>query len=480
MLVIPIDHRSSKPIYLQITDHVVALARAGQLQPNDRLPPSRVLAEQLQVHRSTIVNAYEELKARGVVESRQGSGSFITGDMYDTAMTRRVEQLPTLPQSFDTEQVMAEMWRLNYTEGLMSLALGLPADELVLIDSFEQSRQHVLRRDGCMALAITEPQGFFPLRRAIARDLARQGILVDADDIVVTSGALEAMSLVTRMLAAPGDNVLTEMPTFFGILSSLRYMGVHLFGFDLADRGPDWSSLERQMRAAPYRPRFVYVTPDYQNPTGIAWDTPERHRFLQWVEDHDIPVIEDATYRDIWFEGPPAPPLRALNPDVLYIGSFSKSLIPGLRIGFVVISGRMRDHLIALKSVTSGSGESLGQRTLAEFLTRGDYAAHIERVTAVYRRRRDAMLHALHRYMPADITWTCPRGGFYIWLAIPPDISATEVFRRALQHNLVIAPSAVFYPHDSTYPDGIRLCYTRYPEDVLIYAIRKLAQIIYP
>lgn len=483
MLLVPIDPRSSRPIYLQITEHVVALARSGQLRANDRLPPSRVLADQLQVHRSTVVNAYEELKARGVIETRQGSGSYVTGNALETALLPR-ETATSLPlsQAFDNEQVVAEIWRLNQVDGYISLALGLPADELILIDSFERARQQVLRRDGALALAIQEPQGFLPLRRAIARDLVRHGILVDADHIVVTCGAQEGVSLVTRALAAHGDEALTEVPTFFGMLSNTRHLGFHLLGFGLTPTGPEWHSLNQQFAAAQRHPRFVYVTPDHHNPTGIHWQLPERHRFLQWADEHDIPVIEDATYRDLRFDGPMLPPLRALDENVLYIGSFSKSLIPGLRIGFVVASGRLRDHLVALKSVTSGSGESLGQRTLAEFLASGSYAAHIERVNTIYRRRRDAVIAALQRYLPNTDTntfhWTCPDGGFYVWLSLPPACAALDVFHHAIQHSLVVAPSSVFYPGTTHHPGGLRLCFSRYPEDVLTYAIRKLAHIL--
>lgn len=476
-LYIPIDPASGRPIYLQIAEHVVALARSGQLQPNDRLPPSRVLADHLQVHRSTVVNAYEELKARGVIESRQGSGSYITGTTQETALVPRVTAHPVLPLSCDNDQVVAQIWRLTQVEGYISLALGLPADELILIDSFERARQQVLRRDGALALAIMEPQGFLPLRRAIARDLARHGILVDADDIVVTNGAQEGVALVTRVLAAPGDEALTEVPTFFGILSNTRHLGFNLIGFGLGANGPDWSSLNQQLAAAQRNPRFVYVTPDYHNPTGMSWSMSERHRFLHWADEHDLPIIEDGTYRDLWFEGVMAPPLRALDENVIYIGSFSKSLIPGLRIGYVVASGRLRDHLVALKSVTSGSCESLGQRTLAEFLAAGHYSAHIERVSGVYRRRRDTMLHALHRFLPEGFRWTSPNGGFYVWLTLPPDLPALEVFHLALQHDLVIAPSSVFYPHTPE-SNGLRLCFARYPEDVLTYAVRKLAHIL--
>jgi GntR family transcriptional regulator/MocR family aminotransferase len=335
----------------------------------------------------------------------------------------------------------------------------------------------VLRRDGAKAGSYEDPQGFYPLRRAIVADLARHGILAEADDIIITWGAQEGVSLIARMLAAPDDWALTETPAFFGTLFNLQHLGINLRGFELSPAGPNWHSLIQQMDSTPTRPRFVYVSPDHENPTGICWSMPERHRFLQFVSEHDFPVIEDATYTDLTYEGPPHLPLRALDPGVLYVSSFSKRLMPGLRIGFIVANGRMRGHIITLKTITSGSGESLSQRTLAEFLTSGDYAAHLERVIPIYRARRNAMLEALDKYFPPEARWTQPSGGFYIWVSLPDAVSMESLFRRALDRGVAIAPSMAFYPY-RPFPNAFRLAFSRYSEDVLTHAVRILADAV--
>jgi GntR family transcriptional regulator/MocR family aminotransferase len=347
-LLVPLDPTSTKPLYLQIADYVTALARHGQLKAGSALPPSQALAAQLQVHRSTVVNAYEELKARGIIESRQGSGSFIADGLVDRSSTPQaaVRPIPTHP-----ETLLAEIWRLSRLEGVVSLALGLPADDLTPLEEFDRIRQRVLRRDGARAVGYEDPQGYYPLRRAIAADLARHGILAEAEDIIITWGAQEGISLVARALAAPGDCALTEVPAFFGSLFNLTHLGIRLLGFDLTPTGPDWPSLAKRLDTACPRPRFVYVGPDHQNPTGAQWSTAERLQFIHFLAARHVPIIEDATYRDLVFEGPPYPPLRALDPGVIYVGSFSKSLMPGLRIGFVVANGRLREHLITLELI---------------------------------------------------------------------------------------------------------------------------------
>jgi DNA-binding transcriptional MocR family regulator len=470
-LMIPLDPTGTKPIYLQIVDYVTALARHGQLKAGDRLPPSRSLALQLQVHRSTVVNAYEELKARGILATRQGSGSYIADGVLDLSPAPRAAAITT---SAHPEELVTEIWRLSRVEGMVSLALGLPADDLTPIEEFDLVRQRVLRRDGAQAVSYEDPQGYYPLRRAIAGDLARHGILAEADDIIITWGAQEGISLVARALAAPGDCALTEVPTFFGSLFNLLHLGIRLFGFELTAAGPDWRSLARQFDTAPARPRFVYVGPDHQNPTGIQWSMADRLHFLQFLAERNVPIIEDGTYRDLTVEGASYLPLRALDPEVIYVGSFSKSLMPGLRIGFVVANGRLRAHLITLKTITSGSGESLGQRALAGFLTSGRYAAHLERVVSSYRARRDAMLHALHTYFPPEVSYTQPMGGFYVWVSLPASMAVELFFHQGLEHGLLVAPAAVFYP-DKPLRNAFRLAFSRYPEDVLVRAIRTLA-----
>ncbi len=484
-MLIPVDTNRPDPIYRQICDHITTLARTGHLPAGTRLPPTRALAEHLRVHRSTIVNAYDELKACGILVSRQGSGSYIAPGLHDDALVHPSTQslvpataTATATAALTSEQIVTELWRLNQVEDSVSLALGIPADDMLMIDAFEQARQQVLRRDGAQALTYGSPHGFAPLRTAIAHDLVRHGIRADPEDILITFGAQEALSLVTRALAAPGDAVLCETPTFFASLHSIAHLGMRLNSVPVTASGLEWNCLTQQHAAAARRPRFLLVTPDYHNPTGMQWSLAERQRLLNWAASNTVPIVEDATYRDLCLSGDVLPPLRALDPEVLYIGSFSKSLMPGLRIGFVVANGRLRDHLLLLKTMTSGSNESLGQRTLAAFLASGAYATHIDRVTGVYRQRRDALLNALAATCPASVQWMRPAGGFYVWLTLPPHISAAHVFQRALAAGVLVAPAAAFSPANVSPPNAIRLCFARYPAEVLTAAVRHLGHML--
>jgi DNA-binding transcriptional MocR family regulator len=473
-LIIPLDINATKPLYLQVADYITDAARNGQLKPGQRLPPSRTLAQQNNVHRSTIINAYQELKARGVLASRQGSGTYIEKGLSENPIA--IYKMPKW-ENPQTDELIADIRRMHWTEGVISLGYGPPSDELMPVEDFDRSRQRVLRRDGKKTANYEHPQGYFPLRQAICADLIKQGIQADPEDIVITAGALEGVSLISRALAAPGDNVLTELPQYFGNWTNFHYLGLNVCGFDMLENGPDWDSLEAQLKDSSHPLRFAFVTADHQNPLGTCWNMSARHRFLKLLNQYDLPVVEDATYRDLTYDEMPHTPLRALDPDVIYIGTFSHSLMPGLRIGFVLCRGRLREHIERLKAISSGPGETLNQRALADFLVTGEYERHLERIKPVYRSRRDALLNAMQSYFPPDLQWTKPTGGFFVWVWLPDEIPVLELFRRILKRGITFAPAHIFYPGPCP-QNAFRLAFSYYPEEILVRGVMEIGRIM--
>jgi DNA-binding transcriptional MocR family regulator len=479
-MLIPIDATLTKPIYLQIADAITRMAMAGQLVPQTRLPSSRQLAETLRVHRSTIVNAYDELRARGVLLGLHGSGSYIAEGLA-TALPGT--QALSEPAHATHDQLLNDIFRLNGTDGMISLALGVPGDDLLPLEAFEQHRMRVIRRQGAHALGFVEPQGFAGLRRAIAQRVAHYGIEATPEDVIITNGGQEALSLAIRALSVPGDAALVEQPAFFGMLRAMRHHGLHSLGFDQGAHGPDWPSLNAQLDTATSHPRFAFVSPDYNNPTGLHWSASERHRFLQAMSEHGVTVLEDATYIELGFDGPSLPPLRALDPGVVFAGTFSKAMFPGLRVGYLIVNAaddlHLREQLVTLKTVASGSGESISQRALAELLSTGDYDAHLERVRRVYRSRRDALIDACARHFPADVSVSTPVGGYYLWVRVPDDRPVLDLYERALKHGYVIQPARTFYPEGSVdVPNAFRISYSTHDTPVLIRAVMMLGRLL--
>lgn len=480
MLMIPVEVENTKPIYLQIADHITQLASSGQLAAGFRLPPSRQMAEQLQVHRSTVVNAYEELKARGVLDAMQGSGSFIAAGLAITP-----SRVPAVvPATDEPEEVVNMLWRVNRADGVISLALGLPADELMPIEMFEAARARALRRDRAAALNYEDPSGYEPLRAAIASELGKHGAVVDPADVIVTIGAQEGFNLTARALATAGDTVLAEAPGFFLYTMSLKRLGYNVLGYGLETDGPEWDSLAGALRRTTVgghnevlaRPRFVMSSPDNQNPTGAHWSMAERHKFVKAMDELELQIIEDATYIDLNYDGQATVPLRALCADVIHIGTFSKSMMPALRIGYIVARGALREQLITLRNIACGSAYGLAQRAMTEILTSGQYEQHLERVRAEYRVRRDALVDALTEYMPPEVTFERPGGGYYVWLNLPDRVPSSLFFKRALERGIAVAPASVFFPMAPT--NSIRLSFARYNADTLRYAAKRLSELV--
>jgi GntR family transcriptional regulator/MocR family aminotransferase len=479
-MLLPIDPTLTKPLYLQIADAVTAMAVSGQLIAQTRLPSTRQLAEDLHVHRSTIVNAYDELRARGVLVGVHGSGSYIAAGLV--VRQTGTQERTAVPRDATLEQRVDELYRLNDVDGVISLALGLPDDALMPIDRFEAFRARVIRREGARLYGEGDPAGDAALRDAIAQDAARAGIQATADDVIVTSGAREALSLSLHALARPGDAVLLETPGWFGTMIALRRLGLQAHGVPVGGITTDAEqmALDTAVAACGQTPRCIIVSPDYQNPTGAQWAAESRHRFLNWASERELAVIDDGTYRETRLDGPSLAPLRAFDPSVLHAGSFSKTLIPGIRFGYLILSreqSRLREHLIALKLTSSGTGDMTSQRALAEFIVSGAYADHLEHTARFYRVRRDAMLDAMARYFPPDVVWTTPSGGFYVWVTLPETRPVMQVFERVLQRGYVIQPAQTFYPEQdwACLPNAFRLCFSRFDERVLTRAVMEIA-----
>ncbi|GIK28898.1 MAG: PLP-dependent aminotransferase family protein [Chloroflexota bacterium] len=481
-MIVPVDVDSTKPLYLQIADHITMLAVGGQLGGGTRLPASRQLAESLQVHRSTVVNAYEELKARGVIDATQGSGSYVVPGLVVSS-----RQAPAImPALREPDDIVRMLWRVNRADGVISLALGLPADELMPIETYEAARSRALRRDRAEALNYEDPSGYEPLRRAIAGHLAKSGAVVDPENVIVTVGAQEALNLTARALATYGDTVLVEAPGFFLYTMNLKRLGYNVLGYRLRPSGPDWASLAGTLCQTTVggacdslpRPRFVLASPDFQNPTGSHWSADDRHRFVDTMQELDLQVIEDATYRDLVYDGAPQMPLLALDDDVIHIGTFSKVMMPALRIGYIVARGALREQLITLRNIACGSAYGLAQRAVTEMLVTGQYDEHVRRIQAEYRVRRDALCAALDEYMPDEVQFEKPMGGFYVWLRLPEQVNAVTLFTEALQRGIAVAPSHVFYP-DGLHENAVRLSFARYNADTLRYAAKRLADLVH-
>ncbi len=298
--------------------------------------------------------------------------------------------------------------------------------------------------------------------------------------MIVTSGVMQGLSLVTATLTHPGETVLVEQPTYLGMLHVLSSYGAHAVGVPVDDGGVQFDALEAAIRQ--HRPRFFYTMPAFQNPTGVCLAPERRAGLLALAEQYDLYLIEDDIYGTLAYDSRPEPALRSLDPDgarIIYLSSLSKVLTPGLRIGYMVVPPHLREAILYRRQAMDLSGPPLLQRAAAHFLHRGRFRPHMERVTPKYRERRDELLRVMAQRMPAFARWTKPHGGFSCWVTIPAGCAPPDLHHRALMHGIAFTPGEAFMVE----PDGqthLRLCFGGLSPELIREAVTILGRLLEP
>ncbi|PIE17242.1 MAG: hypothetical protein CSA66_06320 [Proteobacteria bacterium] len=476
---ITLDPESDAPLYRQIAEQLAARIRQGTLPAGFKLPPSRRLAGQLGAHRNTVVRAYEALGAGGLITSTVGRGTFVA-DRVD-APPQRTEALGELPwgtllsRAAEGER-LARLERLARTAvagDVINLTRMQPSDDLLPHDLMRRCVDHVFRAEGPAALGYASRQGLPRLRELIVEDLARVGVPASADHLLVTTGSQQGIDLIARALVNPGDAFLTEGRTYSGALNVLAASGARVVGVACDEQGPEISALQAYARR---RVKGLYLIPNSRNPTGTTISTARREAIISWSHRASVPLVEDDYGADLDLDGRPAPPaLRALDPDVFYLGTFSKKLIPALRVGFVLSPAPLTQTLVSLKHAMDLGTSALLQHALAEFLARGYMRTHLKRLLPAYRDRRDALAEALRAHLPPEVSWAPPSRGVVQWLTLPAGVSAEEAFEEAKRQGVLVSPGSL-YTTGARSREGLRLCLCAEPPARLADGARRLGR----
>ncbi len=442
-----IDFESGRPVYRQIAEAIERAVRAGRLVPGTRLPATRDLARRLGVHRNTVVAAYELLVSEGVVHSHTGRGTFVraappagdspVGDAWSPGLARALEA-PHLGR-------LLSAYRLAVSEEGISFASSAPAADLLPVEAFRQALDQTLASEGSRVLGYGPLAGSPGLREAIAERMRRRGSPMTVEQIVITNGSQQALQLVFRALVDPGSPVVVEDPTFTGALSALGALDARPVGVPLDEEGLRLDLLERALER--HRPRVVYVQPTFHNPTTRVMGLERRRELLRLVARYGALVVEDDWADALRLEGEDLPTLHALEGGerVIYVGSFSKKLMPGLRVGWVAAPPRLVEHLVALKQVEDCGTSPLLQGALHRFLVAGGLEQHLVRALAAYRERRDRMLEMMARHFPGTASWTRPAGGLFVWVTLAPGLDSNELFLAAREKGVLFSRGELFH-----------------------------------
>ena len=475
-----LDPRSSEPLYRQLFDQIVDRVRSGAFSAGVRLPPTRALALQVGTHRNTVVRAYADLEAAGFVSSTVGRGTFVLAVVKPKHATP-VEDAGNIPWGSLLSQVagaepMRRLDRLGRpvaSKDVVNLTRMQPSPDLLPAELIRRCADHVLRTEGARALAYSPAEGLPRLRALIAQDLALSGVPVSADDILVTTGSQQGLDMIARALVNPGDVFLVDPMTYPGAINLLTLAGARLIAVPSDAEGPALGALERLKSSGA---KGLYLMPNCRNPTGDCVSPARRRALIAWSRESGIPLIEDDYGADLSLaDVAPPPALRALDGDVLHIGTFSKKLVPALRVGYLVAPPALRRALVAIKHSMDLGTSSLLQHVLAEFLERGYLRAHLKKVLPIYRRRLEVLDASLRQHAPSIIRWSKPARGVVMWVPLPAGVDPDHVFEEARRRGVLVSASPAFQA-DATPAAGLRLAFCAEPEKRLIEGGKRLGE----
>jgi 2-aminoadipate transaminase len=346
---------------------------------------------------------------------------------------------------------------LKYTEkpDIISFAGGLPAPDVFPVEEFRAACDRVLRDHGPMALQYGTTDGYLPLREMIARHSARYGIKITPENVLITSGSQQALDLLGKILIDPGDRILVESPTYLAAIQAWNAYGAEFITVPMDDDGMNTDYLEEALRAGP---KFIYVLPNFQNPTGVTLSLERRRKLLELADQYGVPVVEDDPYGQLRYEGEHLPSIVVLDSqfrddetpcyrgNVIYLSTFSKTLAPGLRLGWVIAPPEVISKLIQAKQGADLHTATFNQVVAYEVSRGGFLDRHIHLIRDVYGKRRDLMLAAMDRHFPAEVDWTYPLGGLFLWGTLPTYMDAKDLLKTCLDKKVAFVPGEPFHP----------------------------------
>jgi len=372
-----------------------------------------------------------------------------------------------------------EILKLTQRPNIISFAGGLPAPELFPVAEIKEITNTVLDTAGEKALQYSATDGFDPLREGIVKLLNEKDIQnIKKENILITNGSQQGLSFSGKIFLDPGDIVLVESPSYLGAINAFRASGCEFVEVETDENGMIMSDLEEAIKSKD-RVRMIYVIPDFQNPTGKTWSLERRKELIALANKYDLPVIEDNPYGELRFDGEEIPPIKTLDTEnrVIYLGTFSKTFCPGLRIGWVLAEEEILNKYILLKQGADLHTSSLAQRQIALFLEAYDFKGHIESLKKVYKERRNIMMDSIKKYFPDVVEYTYPKGGLFTWVVLPEGVDTDKMMVKAVEKGVAYVPGGSFFPNGG-HKNTMRINYSNMPEDKIVEGIKILGEVI--
>jgi len=362
---------------------------------------------------------------------------------------------------------------------MISFGGGLPSPETFPIKEMEEISCKLLREKGTVALQYGPTEGESVLREEIAKWLMREKATVTPEKILVTSGSQQGLDIISKVFLDPGDIIIVELPSYMGGLQAFSAYRAKLIGVPQDNDGMRMDLLEKTLAKRGRKPKFIYVVPDFQNPSGVTMTLERRKSLLELAHAYDVPIIEDSPYRDLRFAGDFVPMICSLDREnyVIALGTFSKLLCPGLRLAWITAPTEWMERMVAAKQSMDLSSPIFTQLIVGEYLRRGLLPQQVEKIRKLYAKKRGVMINALHRYMPKGVEWTEPEGGLFLWVKLPKHMDTTVLFPKAVENKVAYVIGSAFYCNCKG-QNTMRLNFSYPSEEQIEKGIKRLAKMI--
>ncbi len=433
---ISIDRNSKKAIYQQLYNQIKSLILDRRISTNSQLPAIRKMADSLDINPATVVKAYEALAEEEYIYKKVGSGSFVAPIQEDSFYQRSDKEEDSLE--------MLGYGQIELDEDI-NFASATPSSSLFPVEDFKEAINKVLDRDKGEAFTYQKSQGYYPLRESIQKYFNSNGMSIPVNEIQIVSGAQQAIDLLVKIFLDYGDSVLIEEPTYPGAISAFKSRAAEIESLPTMEDGIDLDLLENKLSKKNYR--LLFTMTSFQNPTGICWSEAKKRRLIELAEQYNLIIIEDDCLSELSYNGKSYLPLKAYDKSgqVIYIKSFSKIFMPGLRLAFLTLPDKYRSKLLAAKHATDISTAGLTQRAMDYYFREGLWEKHLENIKELFHERYQLMLNQLREKLipPVELVYE-PNGGIYFWLKLPEGISAEEFYLAARENKVALLPGDIF------------------------------------
>ncbi|AKA68292.1 PLP-dependent aminotransferase family protein [Clostridium scatologenes] len=477
---INIERNSKTALYLQIKNQIKDMIYLKRLPLDYILPSERELAKTLHVNRSTVVKAYEELKAEGLIDSQIGKGTYIVFCDENTLKNKS----PSFRKHLFWDEIYSKNSKNNHNDvisrimdignnKIISFAGGIPSPDLFPKSEFQKVQIKLLKDEVENMFLHSPVTGYKELKKEIKNLMLNREVRISTNNIMITSGSQQGLDLIVRAFVNPNDIILVEEPTFFGAIQLFEALGAEIVAVPVDEYGIKVDALEYLINKL--KPKFIYSIPNFQNPTGITMSLERRYELISIIEKYGIPIIEDDPYGELRYEGKDLPPLKALdkNDYVIYLSTFSKVISLGLRVGWIVAPERVINKLGSFKQLTDLHVNTLSQYMICEFLKQGCYENHIKKIKKEYTFKRDLMVNELEKNF-TEIEFYKPQGGFYLWCKLPNNVDLNLLLKKSIKNKVNYIPGNFFYAKNKEKSNFIRLNFTYPKRKEIVTGIKQL------